>query len=123
MTAPVIGFCGMTHLGLVSGVSASAKGFNVICFDPDAARVAALVRRELPISEPQLDSLVTKNAGRLKFTSAATDLSACDVIYVVPDVPTDDLGRSDLGPVNALLDTVFAAARAGAVVVLLSQVP
>ena len=123
MTAPVIGFAGMTHLGLVSGVAASEKGFDVICFDPDAARVAALVRRELPISEPQLDELVAKNAKRLKFTAVATDLSACDVIYVAPDVPTDDSGRSGLGPVNAVLDAVFAAARADAVVVLLSQVP
>lgn len=123
MTAPVIGFAGMTHLGLVSGVSASEKGFSVICFDPDAARVAVLARRELPISEPQLDELVAKNVERLKFTSTATDLSACDVIYVAPDVPTDDSGRSDLEPVNVLLGTVVAAARADAVVVLLSQVP
>ncbi len=123
MTAPVIGFSGMTHLGLVSGVSASEKGFNVICFDPDAARIAALVRRELPVSEPQLDELVAKNAKRLKFTSIAADLSVCDVIYVAPDVPTDDLGQSDLGPVNVLLDSVFAAARKEAVIILLSQVP
>src|SRR3989344_5035621 len=123
MTAPVIGFAGMTHLGLVSGVAASEKGFDVICFDPDAARVAALVRRELPISEPQLDELVAKNAKRLKFTAVATDLSACDVIYAAPDVPTDDSGRSDLGPVNVLLDSVFAVARKDAVVILLSQVP
>ncbi|MCR4302387.1 MAG: nucleotide sugar dehydrogenase [Sulfuricaulis sp.] len=123
MNTPVIGFAGMTHLGLVSGVSASEKGFSVICFDPDAARVAALVRCELPISEPQLDELVAKNANRLKFTAAATDLSACDVIYVAPDVPTDDSGRSDLGPVNVLLDSVFAAARKDAVIILLSQVP
>jgi len=38
-------------------------------------------------------------------------------------VPTDDAGCSDLKPVDALLETVFAAARPDAVVVLLSQVP
>ncbi len=123
MTLPVIGFAGMTHLGLVSGVSASEKGFNVVCFDVDAARTAALTRGKLPVSEPQLDELVTKNATRLKFTSTAADLSVCDVIYVAPDVPTDDAGRSNLEPVDALLDTVFAAARQDTVVVLLSQVP
>ena len=48
----------MTHLGLVSGVAATAKGYDVMCFDPDAARVAALTRGELPISEPQLDELL-----------------------------------------------------------------
>lgn len=119
----VIGFAGMTHLGLVSGVSASERGFEVVCFDPDAARIAALGRKELPVSEPQLDQLVAKNAARLKFISAPADLKACDVIYVAPDVPTDELGRSDLAPINDLLERVFGAARQDAVIVVLSQVP
>lgn len=123
MSRPVIGFAGMTHLGLVSGVAASDKGFSVVCFDTDTNRIDALLRRELPVSEPQLDDLVAKNAIRLRFTAKAGDLSACDVIYVAPDVPTDDAGRSDLIPVDALLETVFASARQDAVIVLLSQVP
>jgi len=120
---PVIGFAGMTHLGLVSGVSASEKGFRVVCFDPDPARIEPLTRRALPVSEPQLDELVARNSGRLSFTSNSADLSACDVIYVAPDVPTDDQGGSDLGPINVLLDKVLDASRADAVIVVLSQVP
>lgn len=123
MKQPVIGFAGMTHLGLVSGVSASEKGFSLVCFDPDAARIAALRKGVLPVSEPQLDELVKKNAARLQFTADPADLKACDVIYVAPDVATDDRGQSDLGTINALLDTVFAAARTDAVIVVLSQVP
>lgn len=123
MTQPVIGFAGMTHLGLVSGVAASEKGFSMVCFDPDPARIAALQRGELPVSEPQLGDLIRKNAGRLRFTADAADLKACDVIYVAPDVATDDLGRSDLGVIDGLLDTVFEAARPDAVLVVLSQVP
>lgn len=120
---PVIGFAGMTHLGLVSGVCAAEKGFRAICFDSDEARVASLKRRELPVSEPELDQLVKRNAERLVFTSSAGDLAACDVVYVAPDVPTDDTGASDLAPVNAVLNQVFAATRKEAVVVMLSQVP
>lgn len=123
MKQPVIGFAGMTHLGLVSGVSASEKGFKLICFDPDAERIAALQRGELPVSEPQLDELVRKNADHLRFTADPADLKNCDVVYVAPDVATDDQGRSDLGVINSLLDTVFAAARNDAVLVVLSQVP
>ncbi len=123
MTLPMIGFSGMTHLGLVSAIAASEKRFRVVCFDPDASRIAALARRELPVSEPQLADLLAKNAERVKFTSRAADLGVCDVIYVAPDVPTDDTGKSDLEPVDALLDAVFEASRADAVVVLLSQVP
>jgi len=123
MTGAVIGFAGMTHLGLVSGVCAAEKGFRVVCFDPSASRIAALKRRELPVSEPRLDHLVVKNADRLQFTASDDDLSGCAVLYVAPDVATDDAGQSDLGPLTALLERVFAAARRDAVIVVLSQVP
>jgi len=120
---PVIGFAGMTHLGLVSGVSASEKGFRVVCFDPDPARIATLAKGVLPVSEPQLDRLVSKNKASIAFTSDPAVLQTCDVIYVAPDVPTDDRGSSDLGPINVLLERVFEAARKDAVIVVLSQVP
>jgi UDPglucose 6-dehydrogenase len=123
MSLPIIGFVGMTHLGLVSGVSASEKGFSLVCFDPNAERISALSQGTLPVSEPQLDELVAKNASRLRFTSESADLKSCDVIYVAPDVATDDQGQSDLQTINSLLDVVFDAARADAVIVVLSQVP
>lgn len=123
MMLPTIGFAGMTHLGLVSGVCAAEKGFRVVCFDGDAERIAALRQRRLPVSEPQLDMLVEKNLGRLRFTAACGDLTECDVVYVAPDVPTDDQGKSDLAPINGLLETVLQAVRPSCVVVVLSQVP
>ncbi|MDA1330197.1 MAG: nucleotide sugar dehydrogenase [Chloroflexi bacterium] len=119
----MIGFAGMTHLGLVSGVAASEKGFKVVCFDPDASRTTALAQGRLPVSEPQLDDLVAKNKARLQFTSDPASLAACDLVFVAPDVPTDDQGWSDLGLINSLLDKVFEAARQDAVIVVLSQVP
>ncbi len=123
MTRPVIGFAGMTHLGLVSGVSAAEKGFTLVCFDPDAERIATLRKGELPVSEPQLDELVKKNAAHLQFTADPAELKSCDVIYVAPDVATDDLGQSDLRVIDTLLDAVFKAARPDTVLVILSQVP
>lgn len=120
---PVVGFAGMTHLGLVSGVCAAEKGFCAVCFDPGEAHVGSLKRGELPVSEPRLDDLAARNSARLRFTSVAADLNACDVVYVAPDVPTDDQGRSDLGTIDTLLDAVFEAARNDAVIVVLSQVP
>jgi UDPglucose 6-dehydrogenase len=123
MSLPVIGFAGMTHLGLVSGVSASEKGFSIVCFDPSPERISALIQGELPVSEPQLDELVVKNASRLLFTSESMDLKSCDVIYVAPDVATDDQGQSDLQAINNLLDVVFDSASDDAVIVVLSQVP
>jgi UDPglucose 6-dehydrogenase len=118
----MIGFAGMTHLGIVSGLAAAAKGAPVVAFDPDAGLVARLARGEFPINEPRLAEIWAAQQGRIRFTGDAADLGACDLVYVSPDVPTGDDGVSDLGPVRRLLEIVGAAA-AGRTRILLSQVP
>lgn len=123
MSRPVIGYAGMTHLGLNSAVAAAERGFATVCFDPDAALTARLARGELPVIEPDLPELRGKNAVRLSFTSNVADLKRCDVVYVAPDVPTDDEGRSDLAGIDALLTMVQAGLRPDAILVVLSQVP
>jgi len=120
---PVIGFVGMTHLGLVSGVSAAVKGFRVVCFDPDRARIEHIQKAEMQVSEPQLNELAAANSKLILFTADIADLQICDVVYVAPDVATDDHGISDLTQLNTLLDLVLEVARHDAVVVVLSQVP
>ena len=123
MTRPVIGFAGMTHLGLNSAVASAERGFDVICFDPDAGRIAALNQGRLPVVEPELPEMFARSRVRLTFAADASVLKACDVIYVAPDVPTDDKGVSDLGPIRALIGIVDAAMVPAAVLVVLSQVP
>src|SRR5262245_19848506 len=123
MKAPVVGFAGMTHLGLVSASAAAGHGFEVVCFDADAALVRRLARQDWPVLEPGLDELIRGNAGRQRFTSARGELAACDVVYVAPDVPTDEQGTSDLSGLTALIREVASALNPGAVMVVLSQVP
>jgi UDPglucose 6-dehydrogenase len=123
MTGPVIGFAGMTHLGLNSAVASAERGFNVICFDSDAGRIAALNEGRLPFVEPELPEMFARRHAQLTFTADAGLLKKCDVIYVAPDVPTDDKGASDLGPIRALIDIVDSAMAPAAVLVVLSQVP
>lgn len=123
MTKPRIAFAGMTHLGLNSAVAVAERGFPVVGFDPDSTRVRPLAAGQLPVLEPGLPELFAKNRERLSFTAEATALAECDVVYVAPDVPTDDHGISDLGPIRALIATVGAAMRPDAVLVILSQVP
>ena len=123
MRRPVIGFAGMTHLGIASAVAAADRGFDTIGFDPGAARIAAIARGEMPVVEPDLDALAAAHRDRLSFTADEKALAACDVVYVAPDVPTDDEGRSDLSSIDGLFRSVDGAARADAVVVILSQVP
>ena len=123
MSPPMIGFAGMTHLGLVSAICAAEKGFEVVCFDSDADLIDSLARGQLPVSEPKLAELIHRNTAHLRFTYQASDLAVCDVVYVAPDVPTDALGTSYIRPVEVMLDLVFSASHALATVVVLSQIP
>jgi UDPglucose 6-dehydrogenase len=121
--APTVGFAGLTHLGIVSSAAAAAKGMPTVAFDADAALVRRLRRGDWPVHEPGLPELIAGNAERLAYTDVLADLGRCDLIYVCPDVPTDDRGGSDLGGLTTLLDAVVRAARPDAVLVILSQVP
>lgn len=122
-STPVIGFAGMTHLGLNSAVAGAECGFPMVGFDPDAALVARLDRGEMPVVEPELDTLAARNRDRITFSADPDALGSCDVVYVAPDVATDETGKSDLTDINRLLDIVIPRLRRDAVLVILSQVP
>ncbi len=123
MTQPVIGFAGMTHLGLVSATAIAAKGFPTVCYDGNAALIAAIDRGELPVAEPDLDATVAANRPRQSFTADPAGLAGCDVVYIAADVPTDDTGSSDLTGIRALIDRVAQAMAPDAILVVLCQVP
>lgn len=122
MSMPTIGFVGLTHLGICSLVAAASKGFPVVGWHDDAGLVKQIDAGALPVSEPGLDALFDAHRGAMRFSSDPESLSACDVVYVAFDVPTDDAGRSDLGPIEALLDSIAPVLRADAVLVVLCQV-
>jgi len=120
---PTIGFAGMTHLGLCSAIAGASKGFETLGFDPDKLLVAKLESGELPVVEPDLDALLAANLARIRFASDPDRLAACDVVYVAPDVSTDDHGASDLAVLDSLLTLVLERTRPQTVVVVLSQAP
>jgi UDPglucose 6-dehydrogenase len=123
VNAPVVGFAGMTHLGLISSSAVAARGFEVVCFDSDAALIERLRRQEWPILEPGFAELVRGNGKRQRFTSTSAELGGCDIVYVAPDVPTDDQGHSDIAGLTRLIDDIAATMNSRAVMVVLSQVP
>ena len=123
MTVPVIGYAGMTHLGLVSASAAAAQGFRTIAFDSDAALIGQLNRGALPVSEPGLGELIARHKRDLVFTADAAALGQCNVIYIAVDVPTDDNANSDLTPIKIMVDRVRPHLAAKGLLVILSQVP
>lgn len=119
----MIGFAGLSHLGIVSSIAAAAKGFEVVAYGDDAALCDNLNHGRPPFFEPDLAELLASNQSRIRFTADPLDLRACEVIYFALDVPTDDKGQSDLSPLEQLIDRVMAIAGQETTLVVLSQVP
>ena len=123
MNAPVIGFAGLTHLGLVSAIAVAAKGFRVVGYDADTTHVCDIAAHRLPVVEPGLDELALTCAAQLSFTSCADDLAGCDIVYISSDVPTDDQGQSELSGIRASVSQAISKLAPRALLVVLCQVP
>lgn len=123
MNMPKVGFAGMTHLGINSLVATAARGFSVMGFDGNASLIDRLQNHNLPVVEPGLDDLIASHAEKIRFTSLASDLKQCDIVYISADVPTDDNAKSDLSPILALIDHVTKNLHEDALLVILCQVP
>jgi UDPglucose 6-dehydrogenase len=123
MNLPTVGFAGMTHLGIVSATAVAAKGFPVICYDPDSSLTSALANGSLPIVEPGLPELLAANGSSQRFSDQIDHLSECDIVYIAPDVPTDDTGKSDLTGIRLLIEAVAKVLGPDSIMVILCQVP
>ncbi|MDR4493586.1 MAG: nucleotide sugar dehydrogenase [Nitrospirales bacterium] len=120
---PVIGYAGMTHLGINSAAAAAAYGFQTVCFDPDEDLIDRLKQGKIPVIEPGLNEIIGSQASRLTFSSHHEALHACQVIYIAADVATDEQGRSDLTQIQGLITRVVPNLSSSAILVVLCQVP
>ena len=119
----MIGFVGLSHLGIVSSIAAAAKGFEVTAYDPDGSLCTALDRGRPPLFEPNLTELLATVRPRLRFTADPAELARCGVIYFSQDVPTDAGNHSQLGEFPGRIESIARLAPPDAVLVILSQVP
>jgi UDPglucose 6-dehydrogenase len=118
----MIGFVGLTHLGLNYSLATAAKGFDVVAYDPDATLAARCAAGDFPIEEPGFKELFAAHRGRLSYTADAAQLASCDLVFYALDIRTNDRNESDTGPLTKLIHDTAPAIAAGATVVLLSQV-
>ncbi|WP_176503088.1 nucleotide sugar dehydrogenase, partial [Cobetia sp. 5-11-6-3] len=100
---------GTGYVGLVTGTCLADVGHDVICMDVDAAKIERLKQGEIPIFEPGLESMVTRNveAGRLNFTTDAREAVAHGVLqFIAVGTPPDEDGSADLKYVLAVAGTI-----------------
>lgn len=121
-----IAIVGTGYVGLVSGTCFADTGANVTCVDVDAQKIERLKNGEIPIFEPGLDELVTKNvkAGRLKFTTdLASVLDDVQIVFSAVGTPPDEDGSADLKYVLQVARTIGQHMNNYLVVVTKSTVP
>jgi UDPglucose 6-dehydrogenase len=122
MSETLIGFAGLTHLGIISSVAAAAKGYYVIGFHDDVELISKLNSATFPVQEPQLPNLFRENKERMTFTADVTALSRCHIVYISIDIPTNENGESDLKPIQKIIGQVSNVLKSDACLVILSQV-
>ncbi|MCF6209982.1 MAG: UDP-glucose/GDP-mannose dehydrogenase family protein [Gammaproteobacteria bacterium] len=100
---------GSGYVGLVTGTCLAEVGNDVLCVDIDERKTAMLKNGEIPIYEPGLEALVTKNigAGRLNFTTDPAEGVAHGLFqFIAVGTPPDEDGSADLQYVLAVASSI-----------------
>ncbi|MEM9523619.1 MAG: UDP-glucose/GDP-mannose dehydrogenase family protein [Pseudomonadota bacterium] len=122
-----IAMIGTGYVGLVSGACFSDFGHDVVCVDRDLGKIARLDRGEMPIYEPGLKELVSKNvgAGRLRFSSdLQSSVEGAHAVFIAVGTPARrGDGHADLAHVYGAATEIGRALTDYAVVVTKSTVP
>jgi UDPglucose 6-dehydrogenase len=121
-----IAVIGTGYVGLVTGACFAEFGTSVTCVDVDAEKIARLNDGQIPIYEPGLDQIVSKNkaAGRLTFTTdvkSAVEQSL--VIFLAVGTPPKEDGSADLSFIEAAALDVARHMNGYKVLVTKSTVP
>ena len=118
---------GTGYVGLVSGVSFSDLGNDVICVDRDMNKINLLKKGKIPIYEPGLSELVIKNYKnkRLSFSSdLKNSVKKSDIIFICVGTPTKKNGSSaDLSQIYNVAKELSLSINKFKIIVTKSTVP
>ena len=90
---------GSGYVGLVTGACFSEVGINVTCVDIDKKKIDNLNNGIIPIFEPGLEDMITRNMKkqRLTFTTDIKEaIQDCEVVFIAVGTPPDEDGSADL---------------------------
>jgi UDPglucose 6-dehydrogenase len=117
---------GSGYVGLVTGVCLAELGNEVFCLDTNQEKIDLLNNGGIPIYEPGLEEMLTRNrvAGRLIFS---TDIQAAvdhgEIQYIAVGTPPDEDGSADLQYVLAAARNIGRHMKTFKVVIDKSTVP
>ena len=100
---------GTGYVGLVTGTCLAEFGHHVTCVDKVAEKIEQLQNGRIPIYEPGLEALVSKNVseGRLSFTTGlAESIPQAEAVFIAVGTPTSRRGDG-----YADLTYIFEASR------------
>ena len=121
-----ISIVGAGYVGLVTGGCLADLGHQVMCIDSDAQKVATLNAAGLPIYEPGLQELMSRNRadGRIQFTTdMAQAVDHGEVIFIAVGTPSKEDGSADLQHVLAVASQIGRHLKKFKVIVNKSTVP
>jgi len=104
-----IAIVGTGYVGLVSGTCFAEMGVDVTCVDINQEKIDQLKKGVIPIYEPGLDDMVSRNiqAGRLHFTTQPTDvLNEVEAVFIAVGTPPKKDGSADLKYVFDVAHTI-----------------
>jgi UDPglucose 6-dehydrogenase len=117
---------GTGYVGLVTGTCFAEVGIDVFCVDIDHTKIENLNKGIIPIFEPGLENLVTKNVanGRLHFSnSLAKSIKGADVVFIAVGTPPGEDGSADLKYVIGVAEEIGQHMNSYVVIVTKSTVP
>jgi len=121
-----IAVVGTGYVGLVTGAGLADFGNEVTCVDIDAKKIEALRKGIIPIYEPGLDKLVSKNVQekRLRFTTDLADaIRSARAIFIAVGTPPKPDGSADLRYVEDVARTIAKYMNGPKLVITKSTVP
>ena len=121
-----IAVIGTGYVGLVTGAGLADFGNDVICVDIDVNKIEALRKGVIPIYEPGLDQIVSKNVEerRLSFTTDLPDaIRKARAIFIAVGTPPRPDGSADLRYVEEVARQIAQHMNGPKLVITKSTVP